>query len=83
MSSPAPPRLPSVDRALATDAMRALAGRYGQSALADALRAGLTIADATPGALALNGTGGAVAPGSGGGSQVKASGREMAPTSTR
>ncbi|MBK6615594.1 L-seryl-tRNA(Sec) selenium transferase [Ottowia sp.] len=39
MSSPAPPRLPSVDRALATDAMRALAGRYGQSALADALRA--------------------------------------------
>jgi L-seryl-tRNA(Ser) seleniumtransferase len=39
MSSPAPPRLPSVDRALATDAMRALAGRYGQGALTDALRA--------------------------------------------
>ena len=31
-------------------------------------RAGLTIADATPGALALNGSGGAVSPGSGGGS---------------
>ena len=32
-------RLPSVDRALATDAMRALAAQYGHSALADALRA--------------------------------------------
>ena len=38
--------------------------------LREALRAGLTIADATPGALALNGTGGAVAPGSGGGSMA-------------
>ena len=36
----------------------------------EVLRAGLTIADATPGALALNGTGGAVAPGSGGGSMA-------------
>ena len=35
--------------------------------LREVLRAGLTIADATPGALALNGTGGAVATGSGGG----------------
>ena len=32
-------RLPSVDRALATDAMRALAAQYGHGALADALRA--------------------------------------------
>ena len=38
--------------------------------LREVLRAGLTIADATPGALALNGTGGAVAPGSGGGSMA-------------
>lgn len=38
--------------------------------LKEVLRAGLTIADATPGALALNGTGGAVAPGSGGGSMA-------------
>jgi hypothetical protein len=38
--------------------------------LKEVLRAGLTIADATPGALALTGTGGAVAPGSGGGSMA-------------
>ena len=38
--------------------------------LREVLRAGLTIADATPGALALNGTGGAVAPGSGGASMA-------------
>ena len=38
--------------------------------LREVLRAGLTIADATPGALALTGTGGAVAPGSGGGSMA-------------
>lgn len=38
--------------------------------LREVLRAGLTIADATPGALALNGSGGAVAPGSGGGSMA-------------
>ena len=38
--------------------------------LREVLRAGLTIADATPGALALNGTGWAVAPGSGGGSMA-------------
>ncbi|MDA7416664.1 L-seryl-tRNA(Sec) selenium transferase [Xenophilus arseniciresistens] len=38
MSDSVPLRLPSVDRALATDAMRALAAQYGHSALADALR---------------------------------------------
>ena len=38
--------------------------------LREVLRAGLTIADATTGALALNGTGGAVAPGSGGASMA-------------
>jgi len=38
--------------------------------LKEVLRAGLTIADATPDALALNGSGGAVAPGSGGGSMA-------------
>jgi hypothetical protein len=38
--------------------------------LKEVLRAGLTIADATPVALALTGTGGAVAPGSGGGSMA-------------
>lgn len=38
--------------------------------LKEVLRAGLTIADATPGALALTGTGGVVAPGSGGGSMA-------------
>ena len=32
-------RLPSVDRVLAAPAMRALADRYGQGAVADALRA--------------------------------------------
>lgn len=38
--------------------------------LREVLRAGYTIADATPDALALNGSGGAVAPGSGGGSMA-------------
>jgi hypothetical protein len=38
--------------------------------LREVLRAGLTIADATPGALALTGSGGAVAPGSGGASMA-------------
>ena len=40
MNDTSPPlRLPSVDRALATDAMRALAAQYGHGALAAALRA--------------------------------------------
>ena len=47
--------------------------------LKEVLRAGLTIADATPGALALNGTGGAVAPGSGGGSRATPGGLSVLP----
>ena len=42
-------------------------------------RAGLTIADATPGALALNGSGGGVSPGSGGGSSATPGSLDVVP----